>query len=312
MLDLEAGVHLDEVEGAGVLDQELHRAGARIADGAREPDGGFTHLRAQRAGQAGGGRLLDDLLVAALDRAVPVQQVQHRAMRIGQHLHLDMARPGDIALQQQRAVAEGRGGLALRGRERAGQVLRALDDAHSAPAAAGRRLDQHRIADLLRRFRQPLRRCVGFVIARHEGHLRIGCDLLCGAFRPHRPYRFRRRADEDQPGARHALGELGVFGEEAVAGMHRLRAGAPGRVDQRVDVEIARLRARRADAHALIRCPDMGRAGIRFGMDGGDMQPHASGGGGDAAGDLAAIGDQQPPEHDATIPRKGPRSTPPP
>ena len=110
MLDLQAGVHLDEVEGAVVLDQELHRASAGIADGAREPYGRrFAHFRPQRIGQAGGGRLLDDLLVPALDRAVPVEQVQHRAVRIGQHLHLDMAGPGDIALQQQRPVAEGCG-----------------------------------------------------------------------------------------------------------------------------------------------------------------------------------------------------------
>ena len=312
VLDLEAGVHLDEVEGAALVDQEFHRARAGIADRAREPDGGFAHLRAQRIGQAGRRRLLDHLLVPALDRAVAVEQVQHRAVRIGQHLHLHMARPGDIALQQQRAVAEGRGGFALRGRERPGQVLRAPDDAHAAPAAAGRGLDEHRIADLRRRVRQPLGRCVGFVIARHERHLRVGCDLLRGALGAHRPDRVRRRADEGEAGCGDALGEPGVLGEEPVARMHRLRAGAPRRVDQRVDVEIARLRARRADAHALVRLADMGRAGVRLGMDGDDMQPHAPGGPGDAAGDLAAIGDQQPPEHDATIPRKRPRSTPPP
>ena len=238
--------------------------------------------------------------------------MQHLAVRVGQHLHLDMAGPGDIALQQQRAVAEGRGGFALRGRERGRQLLRPLDDAHTAPAAAGRRLDQHRVADLLRCGRQPLRRRVRAVIAGHEGHIRVGRDLLRGALGAHRPDGLRRRADEGEAGAGRALGEFGILGKETVAGMDRLRAGAPGGPDQRVDVEIAGLRARRADAHALVRRPDMGRAGIGLGMHRDDMQPHAPCGPGDAAGDLAAIGDQQPPEHDTIIPRKRPRSTPPP
>ena len=118
--------------------------------------------------------------------------------------------------------------------------------------------------------------------------------------------------DEGEAGAGCALGESGVLGKEAVAGMHRLRAGAPRGLDQRVDVEIAGLRARRADAHALVGLADMTRARIGLGMHGDDAKPHAPGGPGDAAGDLAPIGDQQPPEHDATIPRKGPRKTPPP
>ena len=84
--------------------------------------------------------------------------------------------------------------------------------------------------------------------------------------------------------------------------MHRFGARPHSRVDERVDIEIARLRARRADAHAFVCLPDMAGAGIRFGMHCDDAKPHAFCGGGDAAGDLAAIGDQQPPEHDASIP----------
>ena len=313
MFDLEAGVHLDEMEGAAALiDQELGRARAGIADGARQPDRRRAHFRAQRVGEAGRRRFLDHLLVPALDRAVPVEQMQHRAVHVRQHLHLHMPGPGDVALQQQRAVTEGRSGFAFGGSQRGRQVFRPLDDAHAAAAAAGRGLDQHRVADLLRRFREPFRRGVGSVIARHQGHLRVGGDPLRCAFRPHRPDGVRRRADEDEAGAGRALREFGVLGEEAVAGMNGLRAGAPRRVDERVDIEIARLRPRRADAHALVCRPHMGRARVRLGMHGDDAKPHAPGGRGDAAGDLAPIGDQQPPEHDASIPRNGPRKAPPP
>jgi hypothetical protein len=47
------------------------------------------------------------------------------------------------------ADAERRLGLALRGLDRVRQLRRRPHHAHAAPAAAGRRLDDHRIADLL-------------------------------------------------------------------------------------------------------------------------------------------------------------------
>ena len=54
-------------EAAVAVEQELDGAGADVADGARGGDGGVAHARAQVVVDGGGGRLLDDLLVAALD-----------------------------------------------------------------------------------------------------------------------------------------------------------------------------------------------------------------------------------------------------
>jgi hypothetical protein len=62
---------------------------------------------------AGGGGLLDHLLVAALERAVALEQVDDIAVRVAEHLHLDMARVEDIFLDQHAIVAEGRCRLAL-------------------------------------------------------------------------------------------------------------------------------------------------------------------------------------------------------
>ena len=53
-----------------------------------------------------------------------------------------------IFLEIDRIVAEGGLGLAARGRKRVGELGLAARDLHAAPAAARRRLDQHRIADL--------------------------------------------------------------------------------------------------------------------------------------------------------------------
>src|SRR3546814_3047463 len=69
MLDLHAGVHLDEVE-APVLVQELERAGAAVADAHAGFGADLADLGPLFVGDAGRGRFLDHLLVAALHRTV--------------------------------------------------------------------------------------------------------------------------------------------------------------------------------------------------------------------------------------------------
>ena len=72
------------------------------------------------------------------------------AVRVGEELDLDVPRPLDVALAEDAVVAEGRLRLAPRGRERVLELGRLADDAHPAPAAAGRRLDEQREPELLR------------------------------------------------------------------------------------------------------------------------------------------------------------------
>jgi hypothetical protein len=86
MLDLHARVHFDEVELV-VLVEELEGAGAAVADLAAGARRSARRSVAQLSGiDAGRGRFLDDLLVAALHRAVAVAQVDHVAVGVGQHL----------------------------------------------------------------------------------------------------------------------------------------------------------------------------------------------------------------------------------
>src|SRR5690606_16734918 len=96
----------------------------------------------------GRGRLLDDLLVAPLDRALALPEVE-AALLVGQHLDLDVARLLDVLLDEDSLVAERRLGLAARRAEALGDLLLAARDAHALAAAAGRGLDHHRIADLV-------------------------------------------------------------------------------------------------------------------------------------------------------------------
>ena len=71
VLDLQAGVHLEEEELAVLVD-ELDRAGVVVADGLGRLHRGLAHRLLDAVGQARRRRLLDQLLVTALRRAVRV------------------------------------------------------------------------------------------------------------------------------------------------------------------------------------------------------------------------------------------------
>ena len=122
MLDLQAGVHLEEVEGAVGAQQELDRAGAAIADRLGRGDRGRAHACAQVGVDGGRGRFLDHLLVAALHRAVALAEMDDVAVVVGEDLDLDVARIDHRLFEDQLARAEGALGLGARGADRLEQV----------------------------------------------------------------------------------------------------------------------------------------------------------------------------------------------
>jgi hypothetical protein len=61
-----------------------------------------------RAETPGAGRFLDDLLMAALHRAVALEQPDCVLVLVGQHLDLDVPRVAEELLHVHRRIAEGR------------------------------------------------------------------------------------------------------------------------------------------------------------------------------------------------------------
>ena len=111
VLDLQAGVHLQEEERAVLAGDELDGAGAVVADGLGQRDRLLAHGLARLGIEQRRGRLLDDLLVAALDGAFALAQVDDVAVLVAQHLDLDVARVLDELLDEHAVVAEARLGL---------------------------------------------------------------------------------------------------------------------------------------------------------------------------------------------------------
>ena len=157
--------------------------------------------------------------------------------------------------------------LAHAGGERVLEVGVALDPAHALAAAAGRRLDQHRIADLVGLALEEGRVLVLAVIARHHRHAGLFHQRLGAVLQPHGADGLRRRADEGDAGLVAALREVGVLGEESVAGMDAVGTRRLRRRDQLFGIEIALRRRRRADGDGLVGALDMQRARVGLGID---------------------------------------------
>src|SRR3989442_9128634 len=99
MFHLEPGVDLVEREPS-VVQEEFHRAGISIPETTESP-----HRRVNQAGtkasvHRGRRGLLDQLLMAALDATLPLNE-SHPGPRIEQDLHLDVPGPAEGFLLEQ-------------------------------------------------------------------------------------------------------------------------------------------------------------------------------------------------------------------
>ena len=91
MLDLDPRVHLEEEVLALTREKTLDRARRAIADGARGLDRDPADLCPERVVDRRRRRLFDELLMAALDRAIALAEVDDPVVAVGEHLYLDVA-----------------------------------------------------------------------------------------------------------------------------------------------------------------------------------------------------------------------------
>ncbi len=100
-----------------------------------------------------------------------------------------------------------------------------MRDAHALAAAAGRRLDHHRIADLVRNFRGLFRIGDFAEIAGNGRDIGCGRGLFGLDLVAHGGDGLGIRPDENDAGGLQRLGESLPLGQEAIAGMHGLGTG---------------------------------------------------------------------------------------
>ena len=123
VLDLEPGVDLEEGDGAVPGDEELAGAGADVPGLLEDRLAGLVERRDLVVGEERRGRLLDQLLVAALQRAVAGRDDDDVAVLVGEALGLDVPRLVEELLDEALAAAERADRLADRGLERVGDLF---------------------------------------------------------------------------------------------------------------------------------------------------------------------------------------------
>ncbi len=151
VLDLDAGVHLDEDVLSSALphgvNEELNGSGVLVADCTSELD----RIRAQGCLDSGikvrCGRDLDDLLVASLHRAVAFVQVDHVAVAVRKNLDFNVAWSQHRLLEEHCGVTECGIGLTHCGLKGLTQVLAALHAAHASATTTCNSLGKDREPD---------------------------------------------------------------------------------------------------------------------------------------------------------------------
>ena len=101
MLDLQPGVHFQEVELAVIGQQKLHSASALIIHRSCSRQGSIAHGFAQLWADGGAGRFFNDFAMATLHRAIALAEKNQVAMAVAEDLHLDMSRIDQRLLQNQ-------------------------------------------------------------------------------------------------------------------------------------------------------------------------------------------------------------------
>ena len=292
VLDLQARVDLEEGDRAVLRDEELARPGPDVAGLAQDGDRALAELPLLVGREERCRRLLDELLMTPLQRAVARGDDDDAAVRVGEALRLDVPRGVQVPLDEALAPAEGRGRLAHGGVVHLGDLVGLAGDLQPAATATERRLDGDGQAvhggegrDLLgagHRVRCPgHERRTGAVGDVPRAHL-VSEGLDGGG----------RRADPHEPGVDDGLGEAGVLGEEAVPRVHGVGARAAGDLEELGDVEVRLGRARPPEGEGLVGQAHVQRLAVGVGVDGDAGHARIGAGPGDADGDLTSVGDE--------------------
>ena len=154
-----------------------------------------------------------------LHRAVALEQVHGVAVKIAQHLYLDVACAAHQLLQVDFVVAKGRHRLAPANLDVPRQIRSAIDHPHAAAAAAPARLEHEGITDL----GSPLPRLVDSArqraCCRHHGYAYRNREIACAEFVAEGAQHLGPRTNERNAGAGAGFGKFRVFRKEAVAGV---------------------------------------------------------------------------------------------
>ena len=189
-------------------------------------------------------------------------------MLVGQHLHLHVPRPLQVALQVDLGAAEVGLSLTRRRLHRLRCLVGRLHDLHAAPTAAVGGLDGDRPAVLLAEGHHLVRRGQWLGTPGDPGNTGLLGGEPGADFVAHHLNGLRGRPNEGDAPLGDGPGEVGVLREEAVTGVYGVGAALLYGVENGLGVEVA-LRCRlAAEGVGLVGHADMQGVSVEVGIHG--------------------------------------------
>ena len=238
MLHLHPGVHLHKVDFVAGK-QKLHRTGVLVTHRFRRLYRQAADVLALFRGKLRAGGDLDQLLVAALDGAVPLEQVDGIAVAVSQHLNLDMARVHNAFFHEHLGRTESLGGLGDHPRVLGFQLFRRITPANAPATTTGGGFQHHRVADLVGQLQRVIQVCQVALGTRGDGHTGRPHTVPGLGFVAHLVDNIGFGANKGNPVLLAQLGKAGILRQKTVAGMNGIAAGLQRQVHNPRRVQVA-------------------------------------------------------------------------
>ena len=291
VLHLQTGVHLKEGNGAVGTDQELTGAGTLVASLAQNRAGRLVQALVLLIAQVGGGRLLDELLVAALQGAVTGGNHHDVAVCIRQALGLNVAGRIQETLNEALAATERRGRLTNSGLVHLNNALAVASHLNAAATATKCGLHRNGQAVLISEGNNLIGGLDRVLGAGHQGSAHLLRDVACRHLIAQLGNGLGGGANPGQARVDALLRELRVLRQEAVTGMHGVSTGADSNLNELVHHQIGLCRSGTAESVGFIGELHVLGVAVGVSVDGDGLQTLIAGCTNHADSNFAAVSD---------------------
>ena len=292
MLHLQSSVHLKEGDGAVGADQELAGAGTLVASLAQNRAGRLVQALILLIAQVGGGRLLNELLVAALQGAVTGGNHHDVAVRIRQALGLNVAGRIQEPLDEALTATERGGSLANSGLVHLNNALAVACHLNAAATATKCGLHRNGQTVLIREGDNLIGGLDRVLGAGHQGSAHLLRDVAGSHLIAQLGNGLGGGANPGQARVNALLRELRVLRKETVAGVHSVSAGAESDFNELVHDQVGLCRGGAAESVGFIGELHVLGVAVGVSVDGDGLQALIAGCTNHADSNFTAVSDQ--------------------
>ena len=292
MLHLQSGIHFQKVKTLVLAHDKFNGTGALVLYRLGQRHCLLTHGFAGFVADERRRRFLNHLLVATLDRAFAFVEVQHIALGITNQLDFNVARFFDKFFNEHPIIAKAVARLVAATGESFQRFLVIEGNPQSLTPTTSTGLDHDRIANAsgdLDRFFSGFNRIID---TRNAIHTRRAGQFFGFNLVAHCGDRVVLGPDENDALFLDAFGELCVFAQEPVARMDRLRARLFASRNDFLRLQITVATGCRSDIDRLVGQHDVAGILVGVGIHGDGFNAHLAGGNDHAAGNFAAVCNQ--------------------